>query len=494
MLTTFEIPPIDLAFAESLLKHEKEATFEHTCFLAFLLASARSGALFLEVEEDKLNPTVEEIWGPQEEMTPAILKGAKTLPKMPFVIKNDSKYYLQRLFLAEQICFKEWNRLISAPSLSIHPSESLTELNEEQKQAVELGCRSSVFVLTGGPGTGKTFTAGRLLKTLTSNHPCKINVAAPTGKAALTLQTALSKTLDVPLQAKTLHALLGIKGAQKNDEETTILPYDILLIDECSMIDVELMAKLLSSIKTGARLILLGDPYQLPPVEGAPIFPTLVKAHHAKVELKTCLRAESHDLLEAAKSILETGTFSPSLSVKLIEDGKDLNDVIQSHLHHFPQNFDEGTDPAKILEAFQRFKVLTPLRRGKAGSVELNRQIFHALNKNDRLHAIPIMITANDYQFDLYNGEIGILMTKQKTLPFHFTEEDYVYFPSMKLPAALLPSYELAYAMTVHKSQGSEFGEVLLLLPESSHVVSKPLLYTAFTRARRGISVWKESS
>jgi exodeoxyribonuclease V alpha subunit len=483
-----EIAPVDLAFAETLLKGE-EFKEEHASFLAYLLASARSGSLFIDLEE----------------MPGKVSEGAKTLPKnllsngnaLAPVIQEGTKFYLQRLYHAKQICFREWNRLCSAPPLHVVDPRlfQIPEgLTDEQKKAVELGCRSPVFILTGGPGTGKTFTAGRLLKTFlngaASGSPIQIAIAAPTGKAALTLQTALSKTVDTPLQAKTLHALLSIKGYQ--EEGAPVLPYDILLVDESSMIDVELMARLLCSIKSGAKLILLGDPYQLPPVEGAPIFPFLAESHLAKVELKQCLRMESSDLLETAQAILKGGQFSTNSSVKLLDNGEDLKEVLKSHLVCFPQSFPTGTGPAEMLSAFQRFKILTPLRKGKAGSEEINRFLFQALKK-EGLNAIPIMITANDYRFELYNGEVGVLMTRQKSLPFCFTQEDVVYFSSIrKLPALLLPDYELAYAMTVHKSQGSEFDEVLLLLPSMSRACSQALLYTAFTRAKKRITVWRE--
>lgn len=463
-----EIASVDIAFAESLLKNGSE---EQSSFLSYMLASARSGALFIEHENA---PNLPES---------LISDGSVPTP----LVKEGSKYYLQRFYSAKQTCFTEWNRLCSSPSVEMPLLPDLEELTEDQRKAVEMGCRFPVFILTGGPGTGKTFTAGRLLKALLKPNQ-QIAIAAPTGKAALTLQTALSKALNITLQAKTLHALLGYK------EDLPFLPYDILLVDESSMIDVELMARLLRSIKSGAKLILLGDPYQLPPVEGAPIFPYLAASHAAKVELKHCLRIESLDLLKTAQEILHNGQFSANSSVKLLDNGEDLKEVIKSHLSLFPKNFPENTDPSAMLAAFQRFKILTPLRKGKSGSEEINRTLFQSL-RHEGLNAIPIMITANDYRFELFNGEIGILLTRQKNLPFRFTQEDIVYFSSeRKLPALLLPNYELAYAMTVHKSQGSEFDEVLLLLPHMNQACSKALLYTAFTRAKKRITVWKEKT
>lgn len=448
---------LDRLAAEQLLEKFPEAALTEALFLACLIHASRTGQSSVEIKEALLH------------------EGVASL-----IIQEGERYYLPHNFALEQTCFKEWGRLMQANPLYPLDAEPQKEsLTDEQAKAVEMGSRSLVFILTGGPGTGKTYTAGRLLQTLQKGSK-QIAIAAPTGKAALTLE----KSLGGSLKAKTLHALLSVKADGSFPERLTALPYDIILIDEASMINTEMMARLLSSIKSGAQLILMGDPYQLPPVDGTPIFPLLVEKHAAKVELTKCLRAETKDLVEFAEFLRQGGkAHASNPSVQFLEDP--LEEVLKAHLHHFPQNI---LPEEELLASFQKFRILTPLKVGPAGSIAVNQWIAKQLQK-DGLNAIPIMITANDYRLELFNGEVGILMTR-----FPISEEDYVYFASgKKLPALLLPPYELAYAMTVHKSQGSEFEQVLLLLPEVQASESIPLLYTAVTRARKKITLWRES-
>lgn len=454
---------------------------KEAAFFAYLVAAARAGYSSIEIHESSVNPSL----GTTEILLQHILEGSKTLSHEA-IIKIDDRFYLQRNYSLEQTCLQEWERLKQAEPLHTlneyeHQYDSLTP---EQRAAVELGCKSLVFILTGGPGTGKTYTAGRLLGTLTKslNAPCEIALAAPTGKAALTLEKALGSLLP-EAKAQTLHALLGVRKDGSYPERRTALPYDIILVDEASMIDIELMSHLLSSIKSGARLILMGDPFQLPPVEGAPIFPTLMETHPDKAHLTRCLRAETVELVSFADAIMKGQSYPECEAVRYIDSKEPLESVLLSHLNRFLKNLET---PDEWLAAFQKFRILTPLKVGPAGSLAINR--FVAKHLKER--AIPLMITSNDYRMDLFNGEIGVLITEGREIPEFFSENDYVFFASgKKIPALLLPSYELAYAMTVHKSQGSEFDEVLLLLPEKT-TVSIPLLYTAVTRARKKITLW----
>lgn len=491
---SFTFATVDKKAAELILNGG--SNLEEAAFIAYLVASARAGYASIEIKEDTVTPSLSQ----DVTLLKSIIKGSKTLlmEDKP-LIKVDNRYYLQRNYSLEQTCLQEWERLKQSKPLH-HLNESIfaaklklhDSLTTEQKSAVEIGCRSLVFILTGGPGTGKTYTAGRLLGTLLKsvNATCEIALAAPTGKAALTLEKALGSYIPGGLaKAKTLHALLGVRKDGSYPERRTSLPYDIILVDEASMIDIELMSHLLSSIKSGARLILMGDPSQLPPVEGAPIFPALADTHKDKSQLTKCLRAETSELVSFAEAILKGQPFQASESIQFIEPKESLESVLLSHLNRFPKNLPSDTTPDQWLAAFQKFRILTPLKVGPAGSVAINR--FVAKHLAER--AIPLMITANDYRMDLFNGEIGILMTEGREIPEFFSENDYVFFASgKKIPALLLPSYELAYAMTVHKSQGSEFDEVLLLLPETATPVSIPLLYTAVTRARKKITLWGE--
>jgi exodeoxyribonuclease V alpha subunit len=504
---TFEsIPSVDRKTAELILKPYPEAPFPLAVVLAYIVAALRAGYFYVEWAEDRLYPELEKVWPHDESLLQTIFEGCKQLPESlvslhtdsnfdkPLVRKENS-YYLQRSFLQQRACFNEWERLKQAEPLhKCNDFNTLkSTLTEEQQRAVELGCKSLVFILTGGPGTGKTYTAGRLLDTLqkSMNGPKEIALAAPTGKAALTLEKALSSCFQGDVKAKTLHALLGVKGDGSFSRTITALPYDIYLIDEASMIDMELMTQLFASIKSGAKLILMGDPYQLPPVDGCPIFPLLAKSHLEKVELTRCLRAETLELVTFAEAIRLNKPIQSGAAIEFLDAEQSLEAVLAAYLHKFPILND--ATPESWLQAFQKFRILTPHKVGPGGSIAVNRWISTRLAK-DGVHAIPLMITANDYRMELFNGEVGVLITAEREIPEHFSENDYVYFPSgKKIPALLLPPYELAYAMTVHKSQGSEFEEVLLLLPETKKPVSIPLLYTAVTRARKKITLWNYS-
>lgn len=493
------MPPLmDRTFAEFHLKN-MSATDSHHYFLAFLFAASRSGYLCVEIQDDKILPDPNEIWEEEVDL-PRLVDGACSFPSVPVVIRENKRYYLQRLYTAKKQCEDEWIRLQNAPLFNAIDESQLAfqieiykaEMTQEQLQAILLASSSQILILTGGPGTGKTFTAGRILSALSNCLPEAYNsdhiaIAAPTGKAALNLQASLRKNLGespqlASLKSKTLHALLGVRSEQPMDE-IPYLPYSLILVDEASMIDVELMAILLRSIKSGAKLILIGDPYQLPPVEGPAIFPDLALRHSATVMLTRCLRAEMQELVQLAEQVKATGKL-PAHVKRL--DNHPLDALIDQHLSFFPRHFPQKTSSEAMLAAFQRFCILTPLRKGPLGSEALNRAILQRLQN---VQAIPIMITANDYRFNLFNGEIGILITQQKKFQGQFNKEDYVHFSGGRsLPALLLPRFELAYAMTVHKSQGSEFDELLLLLPNEN--ITKPLLYTAVTRARRSVSVW----
>ncbi len=154
----------------------------------------------------------------------------------------------------------------------------------------------------------------------------------------------------------------------------------------------------------------------------------------------------------------------------------------------YPWKYDEQ-NPKELLEAFQRFRILTPLRKGPYGVETLNRTLVrHYLSKTDQWFVAPIMLVNNDYRLELWNGEVGILVRRKSE---HIQEGDFAIFPKRgKVPALLLPKYEYAYCLSVHKSQGSEFDHVLLLMPEGSEVFGRELLYTAATRARKKLEVW----
>lgn len=510
---------VDELFAEALLKGTaSQDNFLAKTFLSFLLASARIGYRFIQISRDKLIPSSDEVWGLP--IDPYLVEGANSLPREIFeegntkkaVIVENGKYYLHRFYKAEKICHREWQRLNDAlPRLLIDEDSFQREkkelqiagsLTDEQLLAVEMGCKFSAGLLTGGPGTGKTFTAAKILQTFfrsqlkNSPQDLRVAVTAPTGKAALALHASLYRVLNehglehISLEPKTLHALLGLRSGSTRLEETPFLNYEVIFVDEASMIDVELMALLLSTIPSGSRVLLIGDPFQLPPVEGPPIFRDLEGPH--RVSLTKCLRAESKDLIDFALHIREKNLILPSeLSphVKRLDKGNHPREILASYVDLFPRGMEKKSSLEDLFLSFQKFRILTPVRKGLFGVEQLNRHLIEIILKKGAC-AFPLLVTANDYELGLFNGDIGILLSESASYPFCFSPEDRIFFPGGKqIPALLMPSYELAYAMTIHKSQGSEFDEVLLFLPKEKEPYSKELIYTAVTRARKRLTL-----
>jgi exodeoxyribonuclease V alpha subunit len=492
LFSTFEtssgqIPFIDRAFGEAYGRSPSE-----TLFLSYLFAATRSGYLSVEVDYDAIIPDPQDLYGPLSESASygkQLIEGARSLDASLPVDQADGKFMIRRLFLAREIVLKEWKRLqdaIAYPPIDEQKLQlsALQSLTTEQKSAVEMACRSTPFILTGGPGTGKTFTAGKILQTLLSStppHSLRIVIAAPTGKAALHLEKTLKQITAEPIEAMTLHRLIQNKSS--------VLPYDLYLIDESSMIDLELMAKWLPKVKSSARVILLGDPHQLPPVECGSLFSELCLTHPHQVKLTKCLRAELSELVECAKELLQSSTFIPSAAVELHEDVRNPESILERHLAAFPSSA-TGISP-ELFAAFDRFRILSPLRKGAIGIEKINRYFLSKLysQHQEGLFPVPLMLTTNDPKQRLFNGETGILLTNHS--PFEpLTPDDQVYFPDERvIPALLLPGFEYAYAMTVHKSQGSEFDHVLLLLGDDPLSKKRELLYTAATRARKKLSV-----
>lgn len=432
--------PIDFLFADKLVQNGPEAM---RLFLAYLLKSAREGHLCVPLST---------------ELDPRLLEGASLLPPKlfeEFLVSEESRIYLRRNWECEHTFLTHFRRLMDhPPSYSIAPGEleklmESEKLNQEQKGAILKVAASSVTLISGGPGTGKTYTAASLIRLFYACGVKTIAVAAPTGKATANLRAALSKIegLAEACTIKTLHSLL--KGER--------LYADLLLVDEGSMVDAELMARLFKSIKDGAQLVLLGDKNQLPPVESGNFFADLAGNPNLVAELKTCLRTELQEIIGLAERV-KGGEAIPATPLPSIREL--IPYIAQSGMH-----------------------VLTPLRKGPFGVENLNQQLhaYHMLRGEKK---IPILITVNDSYLELFNGDTGVL----------HVEEKCAYFSGgRKFAEHLLPRFEYAYALSVHKSQGSEYDRVLILLPKGSETFGREMLYTALTRAKREIQVFEHA-
>ncbi len=537
---------VDIALAQLLLGSPVELCDEAMCFLAYLSMATRHGHLCIQVDGSNLVPypgdMIQEDESGQslsdediQDMTASIICGAAQLPPalissvdssaiVPLtpICRDGTRYYFQRYWVQESSCLQRLVQgLTTPPALTIDAEfaskyvENLIHqklLLPEQGRAILHGCNRSISLVCGGPGTGKTYTAAHWIalfwKALSpeQRRRTKIALAAPTGKAAANLQKSLSKVVDTleqfkPVQAKTLHSLLGISS-----REPAALTADLILVDESSMIDVNLMAALLKAVKPGARLIFLGDPYQLPPVEAGGVFKDIVQVllhfpGYQPADLQTCMRMESEGLIQLAQR-MRSGDGDQAMPFV------DLNAVGPTALQrqqalfkqvarHFVIPFDAVNNPQERFTLFNRFRLLSPLRKGPYGVDALNDCFMQALVKEGRrqgIFAAPIMVTRNTAELNLYNGDVGVLVKPMQSSDE--VEGSFALFESAttglarKIPAVLLPPFEYAYCLSVHKSQGSEFDHVLLLMPEGAEVFGREVLYTAVTRAKKKLEVW----
>ncbi len=438
-------------------------------------------------------------------------------------------------------------------------SESLTRLfafNSQQpdwqRLAAAQAVRRKLAVISGGPGTGKTTTVVRLLAALLEQPGCEhpggaplaIGLAAPTGKAAARMAEAIRNAkaelpvseaikAALPDEARTLHRLLGSRGdsPQVRHHAANPLALDVLVVDEASMVDLALMAKLLDALPPTARLILLGDKDQLCAVEAGAVFAELCEGRgfdaQAASELQritgqqvpvsqpssqlgdaVVLLTHSHRFAgdsgigELARRI-NGGDVSGTLNL-LKEDRSDLAWNAQPTPNELLERLDQGyspyisaaksADPAAAFAAFNTFRALCAQREGAWGVAGINEALEARIKRRSQVASRerwyvgrPVMVRQNDYALGLFNGDIGICLHTEYGLRVFFEGEDG-YRP---FAPARLPSHDSAFAMTVHKSQGSEFSEVLLVLPEQpSPLLTRSLFYTGITRAKHKVEIW----
>jgi exodeoxyribonuclease V alpha subunit len=420
-----------------------------------------------------------------------------------------------------------------------------------QKIAAATALLQRFCVISGGPGTGKTSTVVRILALLRQQPggaSLRIALAAPTGMAASRLQQSIiGSKRELPLaadllalipeQAVTLHRLLGVRrsGSGFRHHRDNPLPLDLLVLDEASMVDVSLMASLLEALPGQAHLILLGDRDQLASVEAGAVLGDICRecegAGSAFVERLRVLTGEPLEASPGSRGRLRDNVamlhrsyrFGPDSAigqlaaevnrgdaqsaVQLLRSAQEPGEIewraceaAAFTAQHFTRLFDRLAAGASIEELFGilgSFRLLCALRGGPQGVEQMNHAITRRLVELGRVRqesewypGRPVMLTRNDYALELYNGDLGIVAPhpdEPKRLAVAFTSG---VAGVRWIAPARLPACETVYAMTVHKSQGSEFDHVMLQLPEqAAPVLCRELLYTAVTRARRRFSL-----
>ena len=485
---------------------------------------------------------------------------------LPLVVDAAARLYLARYFDYEARLARAVARRVKVPLRTVSPAAAAMleaqfgrDAAMGQKLAAALALLRHLTIVSGGPGTGKTTTVVKLLTCLLADDPaCRIALAAPTGKAAARLTEAIAAFSPsvapalrerLPADVSTVHRLLGVHGdgrAFRHDAENP-LPFDVVVIDEASMLDLALATRLLEAVPLDARVLLVGDKDQLSAVEAGAVFAELssgVAFTPAAVESLAALCGASPAAIAAmtrdaagllSDSVIwltenfrfarDSGIGRVATSVNAgdaagataaLRDGAGTNirwiddagaapaaDTLATIASGYADFVDalrgQPLDPAHCFATFGRFRVLCAERRGPRGAEGINaamaRRVRETANAVDSggpgtapdddawFVGRPVMVRANDYLQNLFNGDVGLALPDE-------TGALRIWFPMAAggmraIAPARLPSHETAFATTVHKAQGSEFDDVLLLLPaQPSRVVTRELLYTAITRAR----------
>ena len=573
------LAPIDRHFANLMARLSADSP-EVKLAAALVSQQRRLGNICVDLDNYQIDPPPPELaaelsctsW-PKKSILLQRLKKSPVVGKAgdfkPLILDSQNRLYLHRYWNYEAELAAAILRLaqenippVDAPKLSaglrrLFPESDAGEINWQQVAAFA-AVRRRLCLISGGPGTGKTRTVVMLLALLLEQNPTlRIALAAPTGKAAARLQDAMKNALAtlpcepaikdrLPTEASTIHRLLGSipDSANFRHHAENPLPFEVVVVDEASMVDLALMAKLVAAVPASGRLVLLGDKDQLASVEAGAVLADLCNGDEQRQysaaftkEFKNItgqtLPAESGTISALTDCIVELRKnyrFGDRSSIYRLSHAVNAgnSEKALATLHEFSHSTDaqvswktlpppaalkaalkpmvlsryqaylSATNPTEALAAFSRFRILCALRKGPYGVENLNRLVEEILteagliNASGRFYAgRPVMVILNDYNLKLFNGDIGFVRANEtKELRACFAGPEQTIREIMPLR---LPDHETAYAMTVHKSQGSEFETVLLILPkDDSAVLTRELVYTGLTRASTEVELWAD--
>jgi len=503
---------IDVEFADLMIRLAGENASPLLKKYALELASAvRNGAGCILVKDDAEKREL-------CKARPAVGRYPEDGWTSPLLLEGDFLYF-QRLLRLENRLAKRLLELAAGP-MPPPPPDCVDEIFsplppspalECQKTAVRNALKHPLAVISGGPGTGKTTVASAILyQELLRTPSPEIAIAAPTGKAHVRLREALaadSEKFAIPqefrqriqnLPGGTIHRLLkwGKSGFAHNAEAP--LPCDLVLVDECSMVSLELMTSLLDALRPGARLIMLGDRAQLASVDLGVVFSDLCEAAsnapagHPLCGIESALlhnfRAQSAPALVALAESLRDGTLPADQPIlPLPPDMRKMAETLAPDIETFSDlsRLCRKGDAEALKQAFElldAFRIICAVNGDTHYGVSgINRIVLAALKLKEDSPGVPVMVTRNTYELNLFNGDTGLVVN-----------DGLVRFPDRDdpVPLSVLPEHDIAYAITAHKSQGSGYDRVLLLLPpDGSQVVTRELIYTAVTRARKQATI-----
>jgi exodeoxyribonuclease V alpha subunit len=438
-------------------------------------------AEMLEIDEAHVEAAVDALWASER------------------VVVEDDLVFSARLHAAEVTVAGLLRRLLESParalpglesSLEAFEAAARVELAPEQRRAVEAAARDKVVVVTGGPGVGKTTIVRAILSVFTRAR-LSVRLCAPTGRAAKRLSEATRHA------ASTIHRMLDydprLRKFSRNAENP--LDVDAIIVDEASMIDVELAVALFAAIPPAARLVVVGDADQLPSVGPGAVLRDVIDSHSVPtVRLQRIFRqADESRIVKNAHAILrgempESAEADAPHADFFVVNRRDAEEaartVVELVTTRIPKRFK--------LNARDDVQVLTPMHRGPAGTTALNAALQAALNptgpaleRRSVSYRVgdKVMQTKNDYEREVYNGDIGVIVrvnAEDERLTVRFDDREVEY------EDAALDVLVLAYATSIHKSQGSEYPAVVVPLLTSHFVMlSRNLLYTAVTRGKR---------
>lgn len=488
----------------------------------------------------------------------------------PLILDN-TRLYLYRYWnyeqnLAQALLSRAKNKNESDITESAAFLSSLTDQSRAhpdtdwQTISALLSLLNQFTVICGGPGTGKTSTAAKVLLLLNMclKKNLRIALAAPTGKAAARLCESIQSVIStlnisgelkkkIPCLTHTIHRLLGTIPFSPDFRHNSSfpLPYDVILIDEASMIDLALMSKLVAAVPQKCRLIMMGDRDQLSSVEAGAVLGDICdtgNAHQFTLKqseiikkilpgykepgnlleppIADCIvtlrksyrfnetsgigvlsRAVNRGDISSTLDILDSGRFT-DCSRKTLPSEHAIYSTLKSSVMEFFAPLSSEKDPLTALKHLDKFKILCAARQGPYGVNSINRMVINILvnsgliaRETDLYSGLPILINTNDYTLDLYNGDSGIILSEHNN-PINYRAVFMGPQSTVKFfQPRQLRSWEVAYAMTVHKSQGSEFDHVTLILPPSPiPVLTRELVYTALTRARKSVEIWSNET
>lgn len=462
----------------------------------------------------------------------------------PLILTEHHQLYLQRYYLHEKQVFDAIDRTARTAPYEIN-ERILSDIHQllgdpstnDQAQAAVSALRHRLCIISGGPGTGKTTTVVSILEVLRNNgsfssaEECLL--LAPTGKAADRLRQSIQGGIQrlkiepegFPTETSTIHRALGYRpeSIEFRHHANNPLQARVVVIDESSMVDLPLMARLLDAIPEEARIILLGDKNQLASVQIGTVLSDLMQASQVcdhpirdcSVTLRTSYRTKGaislacdairHGDSKRCWKIIQESTESPEFEGTIQQQQapqnlhKALHEFVNRHWLPVLQNSELSKD--EKIRQIDQFRILTPTNKGLYGVESINHSIdqiliAHGIPKRDAWYpGRSVIIQKNDYTMGLYNGDIGLTL-EDEAAP---NPSLNVYFESAEAPLgvqgfspALLPECNTAWALTIHRTQGSEYDHILLIIPpnKDSKILSRELLYTGLSRAKLSATLW----